>query len=148
MSHRRAGTVPWVPWRPPYAILSSAYDNRRLVASEAAFPPASWQSNLFPRSPSTFMRYGAPHAGRCKKTPVTAAATRALLRSRSRRRRAPRLACLSRAGPGSREFPSPTTRRWGGIWYLPRAVMVPPDQDLAADASMRHLQYSLYSYLC
>ena len=46
----------------------------------------------------------------------------------------PRLAsCLSLAGPGSREFPAPTTRRWEGIWHLPLAVPVPPDQDLAAE---------------
>ena len=28
MSPRRAGTIPWVPWRPPYAILTNAYGNR------------------------------------------------------------------------------------------------------------------------
>ena len=32
---------------------------------------------------------------------------------------------------------SATTRRWGGNWHLPRAVPVPLDQDLAADAIMR-----------
>ncbi len=48
--------------------------------------------------------------------------------------------CLSRAGPGSREFQAPTTRRWGGICHLPRAVPVPLDQDPAADASKRLLQ--------
>ena len=54
----------------------------------------------------------------------------------------PRLAsCLSLAGPGSREFLAPTTRRWGGggIWHLPRAVPVPPDHDLAAYANKRHI---------
>jgi hypothetical protein len=141
MSHRRTGTVPWAPWRPPYAIMSNAtrtYDNRRPDASEAAPLAASWQWNLFPPTPSTFLRSGAHQAGRCKKIHVTAAAARSLLRSRNRRRRAPRLAsCLSRAGPGSREFLAPTTRRWGGIWHLSRAVPVPPDQDLAADASRR-----------
>ena len=45
---------------------------------------------------------------------------------------------MSRPGPGSREFLAPTTRRWGGIWHLPRAVLVPLDQDLAADASRHH----------
>ena len=46
---------------------------------------------------------------------MTAAIARALLRSRRRRRRAPRLASyLSRAGPGSRDFLAPTTRRRGG----------------------------------
>ena len=136
MSHRRAGTVPWVPWRPPYVILAIAYGNRRPAASEAAPPVASWQSNLFPLAPSTFLRSGAPQAGRCKKTHVTAADARSLLRSRSFAALPPRLAsCLIRAGPGSREFPTPTTRRWGGIWHLPRAVPVPLDQDLAADAS-------------
>ena len=36
MSPRRAGSVPWVPRRPPYAILTSAYGNRRQVALAAA----------------------------------------------------------------------------------------------------------------
>jgi hypothetical protein len=71
---------------------------------------------------------------------VMAVAVRSLLRSRSSRRRAPRLASsLSRAGPGSRKFLAPTTRRRGSIWHLPRAVPVPPDHDLAADASRRRV---------
>jgi len=37
----------------------------------------------------------------------------------------------------SSEFSAPTTRRWGGIWHLPRAVLVPPDQGLATDARRR-----------
>jgi hypothetical protein len=41
MSPRRAGTVPWVLWRPPYAIMTSAYNTRRQVAFEAA-PPAAF----------------------------------------------------------------------------------------------------------
>jgi hypothetical protein len=35
-------------------------------------------------------------------------------------------------GSWSSEFPTPTTRRWGSNWHLPRAVLVPPDQGLAA----------------
>jgi len=114
MSHRRAGTIPWVPWRPLYAILSNAHGSRRPAAKEAAPLVASKQSNLLSPSPSTFLRYGAPHAGRCKKTHVTAVAARSLYRSRRRCRRAPHLvSCPSRTKVGSREFPAPTTRRWG-----------------------------------
>jgi hypothetical protein len=46
MSPRRAGTVPWVPWRPPYAILTSAYNNRRPAAFETAPHAAFWQPNI------------------------------------------------------------------------------------------------------
>jgi len=67
MSPRWAETVRWVPWRPPYAILSIAYGSRRPATNEAAPPTASWQSSLFPLAPSTFLRSGAPWAGRCKK---------------------------------------------------------------------------------
>ena len=43
---------------------------------------------------------------------------------------APRLAsCLSRAGPGSKEFPAPTTGRWGSFLWFPRTSRVPPTRD-------------------
>ncbi len=48
-SPRRAGTVPWIPWRPPYAIMSSAYGNRRPASFEVAPNNACWQSNLLLR---------------------------------------------------------------------------------------------------
>jgi len=85
--------------------------------------------------------------GGVKKAPMTAVDARSLHRSRRRRRRAPRLAsCLSRTGLGSREFPAPTTRRWAGIWHPPRAVLIPPVQDLAADARRRPYVFTMASY--
>ncbi len=92
-----------------------------------------------PPVPATFLKSGVPQAGQCLNTLMTAVAARSVLRSRRRRRRrAPRLAsCLIRTGPGSREFLAPTTRRLRGICHLPRAVLVPLDQDLAADAKRR-----------
>jgi hypothetical protein len=114
MSPRRTGTAPWAPWRQPYAILLNAYGNRRLAANEAILPR--------PQGSRTSFLWLLPHSldlvpltpGGVKKTPMTAADVRSLHRSRRRRCRAPRLAsCLSHTGPGSREFPAPTTRRWG-----------------------------------
>jgi hypothetical protein len=46
ISPGRAGTVPWVPWRPPYAIMSSAYGSRRPIAFEGAPPALFFHSNL------------------------------------------------------------------------------------------------------
>jgi hypothetical protein len=110
MSLRRAGKVPWVPWRPPYAILAIAYGNRRPATKKAAPPTVSWQSNLLPPARSTFLRYGAPQAGRCLKTFVMVAAT---------------------------EVSSAHHEEVGGIWHPPRADPVPTDPNLAADARRR-----------
>ena len=44
--------------------------------------------------------------------------------ARSTPRSAPHLAsCLSLAGPGSKEFPAPTTGRWGGFVCFPRTLL-------------------------
>jgi len=63
-----------------------------------------------------------------KKTPVATDVTRSLLRSRCSRCSAPRLASSRYpAGPGSLELMAPITRRWGSMWHLPRAFLVPAD---------------------
>ncbi len=124
MAPRRSGSVPWVPRRPPYAIMPSAYGSRRSGAFETDLPRClSCSQTSWPLAPAAFLNSGAHQTGQCKKKHVTAVAARSLHRSRSRRRRAPRLAsCLSRAGPGSREFLAPTTRRWGGHPACPAAI--------------------------
>ena len=109
-SPHRAGSVPWVSRRPPYAILASEYGSRRPAATSRCFS----QSNLPPPTPSTFPRFGAPRDGRNTKTHVTAVAARSFHRARRRRHRASRLASYSNCtGPETREFLAPATRRWG-----------------------------------
>jgi hypothetical protein len=108
--------------RPPYAL-------RSVRSVTFATPPAGFlaataaeihssphlSAEVFPVSP-----------GGVQKTPgVAVAAARSPPRSGRRRRHcAPRLAsCLSHTGPGSRELPARTTRRWGGFLYFPHTSL-------------------------
>ena len=92
-------------------------------------------------NPCSFLKSCARQAGRCFRTPVTAAAARSLLRSRRRRRIAPCLASYHHpAGRGLLEFLAPTTKRWGSILQVQRQSMIPPHQRSVAAAGRRHIE--------
>ena len=72
------------------------------------------ESNLLSSSSWRISEFWCPLGWAVLKTHVTADAARSLHRSRRHRRPALRLtSCLSRTGPGSREFLASTPRRWG-----------------------------------
>ena len=132
--------------RPP--LMCPATAGSRSVAADSL--PGNQRSSLFLRQldppPRCLLSEFLCPSDRAvsKGTPVTAVAVQSLYRSSRHRRSAPRLAsCPTAPGQGHREFPAPATRRWGGIWHLPRADPIPPDQDLAVNASTRQMTQNM-----
>ena len=105
---------------------------RRTRSAAASLPDrASLRPSVFRaprRAPHPFLISIPSDRAVFRRTPVVAVVPPDLLPNRAAQPPlgSPLSLLPSPAGPGSPEFPAPTTRRWGSIWHLPRADPVPP----------------------